>query len=92
MPRDPSIDGDTQFKSSRSANEIYCHEVSNEPNTRVTNGIKEVLRYDVWRDIENYVLHREQTPGNAADRLGHGYSLYLFIIPLTYICRYLMAL
>lgn len=50
---DPSIGGDTPFKSCRSSNEIYCQEVSNSIKTSVTNNIKEQLHYDVWLEIEN---------------------------------------
>lgn len=49
---DPSVDGDVPFKSSKSANEIYCQEVSNRPFTHVTYDVKDHLHYDTWREIE----------------------------------------
>lgn len=50
--RDPSIEGDTPFKSCKSADEIYCQEVSNEPKSRVITNIKEEFHYDAWRKID----------------------------------------
>lgn len=49
---DPSIEGETPFKSSPSSDEIFCQEMSNEPGTRTTLNIKEQLHYGVWREIE----------------------------------------
>ena len=50
---DPSIEGDIPFKSCQSSDEIYCHEVSNEPKTRITTNIKKQLNYDMWREIDD---------------------------------------
>lgn len=49
---DPSIEGDTPFKLSTSASEIFCQEIDNDPKSAVTTNIKEQLHYDVWRKIE----------------------------------------
>lgn len=49
---DPSIEGDTPFRSCQSSGEVFCQEISNEPNTRMTTNIMDQLHYDVWHDIE----------------------------------------
>lgn len=49
---DPSVDGDVPFKNSKSANEVYCQEVSNQPFTHATYDIIKQLHYDTWREIE----------------------------------------
>ena len=54
---DPSIDGDTPFKSSKSSDEIYCQDISNDPKYRTTTNIKEQLHYDIWREIEEDYKH-----------------------------------
>lgn len=77
--RDPSIDGDTPFKSCRSANEIYCQELANELKTHVMSDIKEQLHYDVWQDVERVVLHKNDTTGGQANRASHGFFLYICI-------------
>lgn len=51
MHSDPSIEGDTPFKSSKSSDEIYCQEISNEPKSHVTTNIKEQFHYDAWNEI-----------------------------------------
>lgn len=48
----PTLEGDTPFASCKSSTEIYCQEISNEPKSSTTNNIKEQLRYDTWREIE----------------------------------------
>ena len=49
---DPSIEGDTPFKSTNSIDELFCQEVSNELKTSVTYEIREQLKYDVWHEID----------------------------------------
>ena len=72
---DPSIDGDTPFKSCRSGNEIFCQEISNEPRSRVTNDIKQQLHYDTWREIEEIILIHEKGTASTFNRLN------LYVIP-----------
>lgn len=82
--RDPSIDGDTPFQGCQSPHMIYCQEVGNEPTTHVINGIKEILHYFVWRDIEKAV---KDSIGSKASRSSQGFVLNIFII--TCICVYI---
>lgn len=49
--RDPSIKGNTPFKSCRSG-ETFCQEFSKEPPTNTTFDIKNQLHYSAWREIE----------------------------------------
>lgn len=77
--RDPTINGYTPFKSCRSENEIYCQELGNELKTHVMHDIKDQLHYDVWRDVEKFVLHINYTTGGKANRLSHAVFLYICI-------------
>lgn len=54
----PSIEGDTPFKSSKSPNEIFCHEITNEPKTKILTDIKEQLHYETWREVEEIYRNR----------------------------------
>ena len=65
---DPSIDGDTPFKSCRSENEIFCQEISNELS-RVTNDIKQQLHYDTWREIEEIMVINDKGTASTFNRL-----------------------
>lgn len=49
---DPSIEGDTPFKPTKSLNEIFCQNVSNELKTSVITDIAKQRHYDAWREIE----------------------------------------
>ena len=49
---DPSIEGDTPFKSTNSIDELFCQEVSNKMKTSVTYDIRKQTHYDVWHDVE----------------------------------------
>lgn len=53
---DPSIAGDTPFKSGRSESEIFCQEISNEPMTRQTDNVLKEHHYDVYREIEEIFI------------------------------------
>lgn len=67
---DPSIDGDTPFKSCRSENEIFCQEISNEPKSSVTDDILIKMHYDTWREIEKIsLLDGDKGTGNRFNRL-----------------------
>lgn len=55
---DPSIVGDTPFKSGKSPTEIYCQEISNEPMTRTTDNIIAEIHYDVYREIQKLFVPR----------------------------------
>lgn len=70
LTSDPSIEGDTPFKSCRSSNEIFCQELTNEPKTRTINDIKNQMHYDLWREIESVALEIDDMTGNKANRLG----------------------
>lgn len=85
--RDPSISGDTPFKSCRSENAIYCQELANELKTHVMNDIKEQLHYNVWRDVEMVVLHKKDPTKGNANRLSQGFFLYI-CITLAYLYVY----
>lgn len=50
--RNPSIEGDTPFKSCETPNEIYCQEISNDPTSSVATNIREQFHYNSWREIE----------------------------------------
>lgn len=89
LTRNPSIDGDKPFKSCGSPNVIFCQEVANEPKTHAMNGIKELLHYFAWRDIEKVVLHKNDTTGSKADRPSHGFLLNTCII--LYIGMYIFS-
>lgn len=70
-----------KFAVCRSEYEIFCNEVSNSPKTRKIQGIKELLHYHVWRDIEKFVLRKNISTGNKANRrLGQGLLLNICII------------
>lgn len=84
--RDPSIVGDTPFQRCLSPNIIFCQEVANKPRTYVIKGIKEILHYFVWRDIEKAVLHIKDSTGSKANRPSQGFLLNIFII--LSICMY----
>lgn len=62
---DPSIDGDTPFKSCQSENEIFCQEISNEPKSSVTYDIKKQLHYDTWREVEKMLEMNVKGAGNT---------------------------
>ena len=49
---DPSIEGDTPFKSINSIDGMFCQEVSNELKTSVTHNIPEQSKYDLWHEID----------------------------------------
>lgn len=49
---DPSIEGDTPFKSSSSIDDIYCQDVANELKTSVMYDIRQQKHYDVWHEID----------------------------------------
>lgn len=53
---DPSIEGDTPFKSCKSFDEIYCQEISNHPKSHVTTNIKQQFHYDAWNEINEIYL------------------------------------
>lgn len=63
---DPSIEGDTPFKSCESPNEIFCQEISNEPKSHVTYSILERLHYYVWHEIEE-IFKKKSTNGQTSD-------------------------
>ena len=68
---DPSVEGDTPFKSCRSEYQIFCQEISDEPNSRVIDDIKQQLRYDTWREIEEIMMIRNELKNEPKDKLNN---------------------
>lgn len=50
---DPSIDSNTSFKSCKSANQIYCTDITNDPVSPIRTNILEELYQQTWLDIFN---------------------------------------
>lgn len=53
IPRNPSIEGDTPFRSCTSPSKIYCHEISNNLSASITTDILEQTHYSTWWEIES---------------------------------------
>lgn len=87
VPRDPSIKGDTPFKKCLSPIIIFCQEVANGPKTYELNRITGILHYYTWRNIENFVLHKNDSVGSNVDRPSQAFSLNFFI--MFSICMYM---
>lgn len=87
---DPSIEGDTPFKSCQSMDEIFCQEISNEPKTQVTNNIMKQLHYDVWHDIEE-IYEKKITSGQSRVQFyifNSNAWMPLFVCVLFYVFAY----
>lgn len=78
--RDPSIKSDTPFKSCKSSDEIFCQDVSNEPKMRITYDIKKRLHYDLWREIDEIIVWKNETTNNKSNRFISEYHLIKTII------------
>lgn len=60
---DPTIEPDSLYRRIQHSNEIFVHELTNEPKIAINYDIVEELRYDTWRKIqERYSkLHTRRT-------------------------------
>lgn len=52
LTRNPSIEGDTPFKSCKSSSEIYGQEISNKPKSYPIADIRKLYHLDTWNKIE----------------------------------------
>lgn len=46
------MEGDTPFEPCKSSDETFCQEISNDPKSSVAKDIKQQIRYDTWREVE----------------------------------------
>lgn len=84
IKRDPTIEGDTPFKSCQSSDEIFCQEVSNERTTRVTYDIKEQMHYDLWKTIEKEATSlKPKSTGNKASCFDQGTTSIIVVCVFT---------
>ncbi|XP_031623525.1 esterase B1-like [Contarinia nasturtii] len=49
----PSIEGDTPFKSSTSTEEIFSQDITNDSKTTLVTDIMDQLHFDTWKEIED---------------------------------------
>lgn len=49
---DPSVEGDTPFKSSMSPNEMFTQDITNEPKSSIVTNILEQINFDTWKAID----------------------------------------
>lgn len=50
---DPSMEGDTPFKSSISTDEIFSQDIENDPKTIVVTNILEQTHFSTWKQIDD---------------------------------------
>lgn len=50
--RNPSVEGDTPFKSSTSSKDIFCQEIDNNKESRILTDITDQHHYDTWQEVE----------------------------------------
>lgn len=79
---DPSIEGDTPFKSCKSEDEIYCQEVSNEVKTHITYDVKKQLQYELYREIDEILSLKNKTTGSKSNWIAQENHLVLCVWPL----------
>lgn len=49
----PSVEGDTPFKSSTSTNEIFAQDITNEPKSSLVTDIMEQIHFNTWKEIDD---------------------------------------
>lgn len=70
--RNPSVQGDTPFKSSTSPNELFSQEIDNNPKTSVLTDITKQHHYDTWRDVEKIIQQGVQNNGSRLEAIFPG--------------------
>lgn len=65
--RNPSIKGDTPFKSLTSPDEIFVQDITNDSKTSIVTDILQQIHYDTWEKVEKIYKKLQIVPEDEVD-------------------------
>lgn len=59
MIRNPSVEGDTPYKSSTSPDEMFAQDVTNDIKSKLVTNIMDQMHYNTWENILDIFYKRK---------------------------------